>query len=49
VYFVYSNLLSASKIWVEKGDLPPAIGVWWVHAAALALGLYLVMRDARNA
>jgi lipopolysaccharide export system permease protein len=49
VYFVSSNLLSASKIWVEKGDLPPAIGVWWVHAAALALGLYLVMRDARKA
>src|ERR1700683_1518867 len=49
VYFVYSNLLSASKIWVEKGDVPPAIGVWWVHAAALALGLYLVMRDARKA
>jgi lipopolysaccharide export system permease protein len=49
VYFVYSNLLSASKIWVEKSDLPPAIGVWWVHAAALALGLYLVMREARQA
>jgi lipopolysaccharide export system permease protein len=49
VYFVYSNLVSAAKIWVEKGDLPPAIGVWWVHAAALALGLYLVMRDARKA
>jgi lipopolysaccharide export system permease protein len=49
VYFVYSNLLSASKIWVEKGDLTPAIGVWWVHVAALALGLYLIMRDARKA
>jgi lipopolysaccharide export system permease protein len=49
VYFIYSNLLSASKIWVEKSDLPPAIGVWWVHAAALALGLYLVLRDARKA
>jgi lipopolysaccharide export system permease protein len=49
VYFVYSNLLSASKIWVEKGDLTPVIGVWWVHVAALALGLYLVMREARNA
>jgi lipopolysaccharide export system permease protein len=49
VYFVYSNLLSAAKVWLEKGDLPPAIGVWWVHAAALALGLYLVMREARSA
>ena len=49
VYFIYSNLLSASKIWVEKGELTPVIGVWWVHAAALALGLYLVMREARTA
>jgi lipopolysaccharide export system permease protein len=49
VYFVYSNLLSASKIWVEKSDIPPAIGVWWVHAAALAFGLYLVIREARSA
>ena len=48
LYFVYSNLLSASKIWVEKGELPPLVGVWWVHLAALALGLYLVIREARN-
>jgi lipopolysaccharide export system permease protein len=49
VYFVYSNLLSAAKVWVEKGDLPPIIGVWWVHLAALALGFYLVFREARTA
>jgi lipopolysaccharide export system permease protein len=49
VYFAYSNLLSASKIWVEKGIVPPLLGVWWVHAAALGFGLYLVMRHARNA
>jgi lipopolysaccharide export system permease protein len=49
VYFVYSSLLSASKTWLEKSDLPPGIGVWWVHAAALTLGLYLLLRDARKA
>jgi lipopolysaccharide export system permease protein len=49
VYFVYSNLLYAAKVWLEKGDLPPVVGVWWVHAAALALGLYLVVREARSA
>ena len=48
VYFVYSNLLSAAKVWLEKGDLAPAVGVWWVHLAALALGLYLVARGART-
>ncbi|MGO9514465.1 MAG: LPS export ABC transporter permease LptF [Steroidobacteraceae bacterium] len=48
VYFVYSNLLSAAKVWVEKGELPPAIGVWWIHVAILALGLYLMFREARS-
>jgi lipopolysaccharide export system permease protein len=49
VYLVYSILLSAAKVWVERGELPPVIGVWWVHAAALALGLYLVFREANKA
>jgi lipopolysaccharide export system permease protein len=49
VYFVYSNLLSAAKVWVEKGELSPLIGVWWVHAGVLALGLYLVHREANRA
>jgi len=34
IYFVYSNLLSAAKVWVEKGDLPPTVGVWWVRTSA---------------
>jgi lipopolysaccharide export system permease protein len=48
-YFIYSNLLLASKFWLEKSDLPPVIGVWWVHGAALAFGAYLVVREARKA
>lgn len=49
VYFVYSNLLSAAKVWVEKGQLSPTIGVWWVHILLIAFGVYLVMREARSA
>ena len=41
VYFVYSNLLYAAKAWLEKGDLSPAVGVWWVHLAASRAGLVL--------
>jgi lipopolysaccharide export system permease protein len=48
VYFVYSNLLSASKVWVEKGTLSPAIGVWWVHLLLLAFGIYLIVRESRT-
>jgi len=46
VYFVYSGLLSAAKVWVEKGVLPPGIGVWWIHLLALGLGLYLFVRQS---
>ena len=45
-YFLYSNLLSVAKVWVEKGDLPPLVGVWWVHLLALCLGLWLVRRES---
>jgi lipopolysaccharide export system permease protein len=49
VYFVYSNLLAAAKVWMEKGELSPAIGVWWVHLAVIGLGLYLVFRESSKA
>jgi lipopolysaccharide export system permease protein len=49
VFFVYSNLLSAAKVWVEKGELPLVIGVWWVHLLALGLGFFLIMREAKTA
>lgn len=49
VFFVYSNLLSAAKAWLEKGDLPPLVGMWWVHALALIFGLWLIARQARRA
>jgi lipopolysaccharide export LptBFGC system permease protein LptF len=42
-------LLSAAKVWLEKGELSPLIGVWWIHLAALSLGLYLVVRASRTA
>jgi lipopolysaccharide export system permease protein len=45
-YFLYSNLLSVAKVWLEKGDVAPLIGVWWVHVLALGVGLYLVRREA---
>ncbi len=32
VYISYANLLGASKVWLERGKVPPFIGMWWVHA-----------------
>ena len=42
VFIIYFNLLSAAKAWVEKGEVDPALGLWWVHGVVLALGLSLL-------
>jgi lipopolysaccharide export system permease protein len=46
VYFVYSNLVSAARTWVEKGSLSPAVGVWWTHLVVLAVALFLLYRQS---
>jgi len=45
-YFVYANVIGAAQVWVEKGQVPAAIGLWWVHAVALAIGLWLLHRQS---
>lgn len=45
-YFIYSLLLDAARTWVESGVVPEWIGLWWVHAIAVALGLWLLSREA---
>jgi lipopolysaccharide export system permease protein len=43
-YFIYSQLLIASRAWVEGGAIPEYVGLWWVHVLALAIGLWLLAR-----
>jgi lipopolysaccharide export system permease protein len=42
VFIIYFNLLSAAKAWVEKGELDPAVGLWWVHGLFLLAALALL-------
>ena len=44
-YFIYSQLLSAARSWIESSTVPEWLGMWWVHAIALALGLWLLSRE----
>jgi lipopolysaccharide export system permease protein len=46
IYFVYSNLVSAAQVWIEKGQLEPLVGTWWVHALVVAVGLVLLHRQS---
>jgi lipopolysaccharide export system permease protein len=45
IYFVYSNLLAAAKVWVARGLLPEGVGLWWVHATLVGLALLALFRE----
>jgi lipopolysaccharide export system permease protein len=42
LYLVYSNLISAGRIWIERGKLPAALGLWWIHAVIIVLVILIV-------
>ncbi|RMH10672.1 MAG: LPS export ABC transporter permease LptF [Gammaproteobacteria bacterium] len=45
VFLIYNNLLAASKAWLENGDIPPIVGLWWVHGGLITLILILAYRQ----
>ncbi|HYW93372.1 MAG TPA: LPS export ABC transporter permease LptF [Gammaproteobacteria bacterium] len=45
VYMVYSNLLSVGQSWIADGQVPPAIGLLWVHALGVAAAFALLARQ----
>ena len=46
IFLVYYNLLGASRVWTERGDLPVWLGVWWVHALLFGLAMFLLARQS---
>jgi lipopolysaccharide export system permease protein len=45
VFLTYYNLLGTARAWVEQGNIPPQIGLWWVHLLPLLLAFALLKRD----
>ena len=46
VYLIYFNLLSIARLWVERGVITDAVGMWWVHAVVALLGLFMLARES---
>ena len=46
IYIIYANLLSIARVWVERGEIPHWLGIWWVHGVLLAIAVLLFGRDA---
>jgi len=39
VFALYANLALAARTWIERGVIPAALGLWWVHALFFGLSL----------
>jgi len=48
VYLIYSNLLGLGQTLLKKGQVPPALGLWWLHAGMALVAVYLLNRRAHN-
>jgi len=46
VYFIYANMLSVARVWVEREAVPGWLGTWWVHGTIAGFALILFARDA---
>jgi lipopolysaccharide export system permease protein len=45
-YIVYANVLFIARVQIEREVVPPWLGLWWVHAIALAVALLLIVRQS---
>ena len=41
IYIIYTNMLNASRVWIERGEISYAIGLWWVHGSMLLVAISL--------
>ncbi|MGI9290017.1 MAG: LPS export ABC transporter permease LptF [Gammaproteobacteria bacterium] len=44
IYVMYSNMLGASKVWIEQEKIPSWLGMWWVHGIMLVVTLFMLLR-----
>jgi lipopolysaccharide export system permease protein len=42
IYVIYANVLAVGRSWLERGELNPWFGLWWVHGLVLITALVLL-------
>ena len=41
IYVVYNNLIGIAKNWIEQGQVPVYVGIWWVHVLLISVIAYM--------
>lgn len=44
IYVIYADLLFVAQAWLQKGEIPSGIGMWWVHVLMFIIALLLIGR-----
>lgn len=47
IYVIYTNLLGAAKVWLEKESIPAWVGLWWVHLLFFGYAMFLLQYQNR--
>ncbi|HSC16094.1 MAG TPA: LPS export ABC transporter permease LptF [Gammaproteobacteria bacterium] len=45
IYLIYTNVLLITRLWIERGVISDAVGMWWVHGVVVLLGLLMLARE----
>lgn len=43
LYLSYVLLLITSQKWIEKGEISPVFGLWWVHGVFFVIALFMLL------
>ena len=46
IYLIYLNSLLITRVWMERGLVSDAVGMWWIHAIVALLGLWMLARES---
>jgi lipopolysaccharide export system permease protein len=46
IYIIYIDLLSITRVWMERGLVGDDIGMWWVHAIVGLVALLMLARES---
>lgn len=45
-YLILYNVLSIGRTWMQEGQVPAWIGLWWVHLVTVILAIVLILRQS---
>jgi lipopolysaccharide export system permease protein len=43
IFLLYSQLISAGKVWLARESVPSIVGLWWTHLVVIGFGLLVVL------